>query len=1201
MLNLFVRRGSHALRCSITDRRDFYHQAHVTDERARTNMIPFSFSVSELAGFRALEIYKEELQRKKGERKERALAGDRLGMKSKEINGGSCLFPSFGALFQGDHLGVEFALEGHQNLLKREGLLIAERRLQGGEAFPLDHLVEGLIIDDFFVIEEVDKNMPKEQTNCFLLLQKAREAYRKHGLPGSVEKDVVAEDKFKAAGAECDSTRRTLGLGLCLLGSPLGKRIGLSCLSLRLARLPLISSKVAARVAGNWISCLLFRRCLSSVVDDLFALGSTCSLQEEEVYYRLSRRVSMELAHLAILAPLMVSDLSAPMSGEVVATDASLAMGAIVSKDVDEELARELWRRSEKKGTYTKLSNGFKSALLAAGVEDEDEDADCGPVSGLAEIERPPSFEFDFLEVCGGVGRVSQAMSELGHVVAPVLDLSNSRHYNLSSLGLLNWLIHMLASGRVKSIMCEPPCTTFSAAAHPACRSYRQPEGWNRRLPKVFRGNQLAFRSLILCLVAKRHKRPSGLEQPRLSKMAWLRAWKWLLKVGFQEAVIAMCHFGSIHRKEFRILISELDPEMLTAKCLGGHQHVRIEGSYTKDSAIYTEGMAMHLAKEFSRVLRKLKIEERDELRVDGKESVVVNDLLMTGGWTVVRQWFWKGSAHINLLETSVFISVLREAVVRRPGCRLVGILDSGVAIGALAKGRSSSRALQPYLRKGAALQIAGNLYPGLCFGPTRLNVADDPSRGVALRSSSHLGISDFLRPQELQLLNSRCSPRYLAGWTRLTFLVVVWNSCHQGAAASNAVDLSSQTSSLHTDLLLSLGFSWFLLAAFVLFCLSQLLSSRVFRSSLFLLAMAALPLNSATLVPESAAETERAHRRSNIVLASDRVLRQETRNNREKLLLQFRRWVETEGGDWNAIFGRSPLDPEEICSWLTSYGRDLHSSGKSYGRYSETINAIGSLRPIIKRQLTAAWDLAYAWLIDEPHQHHPALPQSILVAVITLGLLWGWPVESSIFGMCWAGLMRIGEILEARRSDVTLPCDAAPGVDYVLIRIREPKTRGRGARHQCARVDPSDLVSLITATFKNYSPEDPIWPFSPATLRRRFCQLLQSIGLPTKTLGTVRPYDLGSLRAGGATWMLGLTEDSSLVQRRGRWLAYRVMTIYLQEIQVVTAVPRLDPAVRKVIEDLNSVFPEVLNIALQHLRYHIPFRAWFLLFRHSS
>lgn len=677
--------------------------------------------------------------------------------------------------------------------------------------------------------------------------------------------------------------------------------------------------------------------------------------------------------------------------------------------------------------------------------------------------------------------------------------------------------------------------------------------------------------------------------------MAWLRAWQWLLSLGMEEAVIAMCQFNSIHRKEFRFLVSGLDPLRLTRKCRGGHVHVRIEGAYTRESAIYTIEMAQHVAAEFSRSLRAQRDEEAGEAERAGKESVLVNDVLMTGGWSVVRQWFWRGKSHINILETSVFVSVLKEAVVSKPGHRLAGILDSGVAIGSLSKGRSSSFSLQPCLKKGAALQIAGHLYPGLSFGPTRLNIADDPSRGASLRQPSMMSIAGFLQPEELHLVSEARTTRFLAGWIRLTFLIVVWTSCHQGAAASPAFASDIPLNWPHVCFACLIP-----LAAFVLFCLSDPLSSRVFRPVRLVLAMACFGSAGAVLFPETTAENERAHRRSNIVLASDRVLRQETRQNREKLLFQFRQWVEIEGGDWDLIFGRKPLDPEEICGWLTSYGRDLHASGKSYGRYSETVNAVGSLKPIIKRQLTAAWDLAYAWLIDEPHQHHPALPQSILVAVICLGLMWGWPVESSIFGMCWAGLMRIGELLEARRCDLTLPCDAAPGVNYVLIRIREPKTRGRGARHQCARVDPSDLVSLITATFRHYSPDEPLWPYSPSTLRRRFGLLLQSIGLPIRAVGSVRPYDLGSLR-GGATWMLGLTEDSTLVQRRGRWLAYRVMTIYLQEIQVVTAIPKLDPKVRRLIEDLNSVFPEVLQQAIQHLRYHIPFRAWFLLFRHSS
>jgi len=146
--------------------------------------------------------------------------------------------------------------------------------LQNGRAFPRGPVYEGLIIDDYFVIEEVERQVPKEETNAFVLLQQARAAYEKHCLPGSVEKDVVSEDVFKAAGGECDSSQQTLGLGLCTFGAPVGKRLALACLSLRLASLPMISSKVVARVAGNWISCLLYRRCLAAIVDDLFALGA---------------------------------------------------------------------------------------------------------------------------------------------------------------------------------------------------------------------------------------------------------------------------------------------------------------------------------------------------------------------------------------------------------------------------------------------------------------------------------------------------------------------------------------------------------------------------------------------------------------------------------------------------------------------------------------------------------------------------------------------------------------------------------------------------------------------------------------------------------------------------------------------------------------------------------------------------------------
>ena len=67
-----------------------------------------------------------------------------------------------------------------------------------------------------------------------------------------------------------------------------------------------------------------------------------------------------------------------------------------------------------------------------------------------------------------------------------------------------------------------------------------------------------------------------------------------------------------------------------------------------------------------------------------------------------------------------------------------------------------------------------------------------------------------------------------------------------------------------------------------------------------------------------------------------------------------------------------------------------MFAAGRSYGRYAETINSIAAARPLIKKQLTAAWDLAFCWLSDEPHQHHPAMPRSVLLAACSLSLMWG-------------------------------------------------------------------------------------------------------------------------------------------------------------------------------------------------------------------
>ena len=162
-----------------------------------------------------------------------------------------------------------------------------------------------------------------------------------------------------------------------------------------------------------------------------------------------------------------------------------------------------------------------------------------------------------------------------------------------------------------------------------------------------------------------------------------------------------------------------------------------------------------------------------------------------------------------------------------------------------------------------------------------------------------------------------------------------------------------------------------------------------------------------------------------------------------------------------------------------------------------------------------------------------------------------------------------------------------------ILLRIQEPKTRGRSARHQASCIDYQDIVILISAVFRKLDAAAPSWPWSPATLRRRFVTLQQAVGLDVSRKPDSSPYDLASLRPGGATFLLQQTEDSELVRRKGRWLSSRVLEIYIQEASVSTFQQKMSKRTYGRITELADAFPKILEKAVFFLNAHIPERAW--------
>ena len=360
-----------------------------------------------------------------------------------------------------------------------------------------------------------------------------------------------------------------------------------------------------------------------------------------------------------------------------------------------------------------------------------------------------------------------------------------------------------------------------------------------------------------------------------------------------------------------------------------------------------------------------------------------------------------------------------------------------------------------------------------------------------------------------------------------------------------------------------------------------------------FVVSCSAMPIQ-----PRNAADVNRAALRAAAdPLQEGRRVTDVTSSMRRTLLASFLAWTREEGIEWDT-FLRSPHQYlEEINLVLTTYGRALHRAGRPLQHYSETINAIATLKPTLKRHLQMAWSLGFGWVQWEPSTHHVAMPFQVLMSLLTLCLAWGWFNVGGCLALGWGAFLRAGEMIAGFRRDLQLPRDVQFSVPFALFSIQDPKTRNVAARHQCAKLDIPDLLDFLDITFGDFQPRQRLWPHAGQTLRLRLKALMSHIGLPTATSSGHKPLDLGSLRAGGATWGLTMTENPEMIRRRGRWINAKTMEIYIQELAAAQYLGTITEAARTNVFTLARAFPLVLKKALQLQTSGIPKSAWRFLY----
>ena len=98
--------------------------------------------------------------------------------------------------------------------------------------------------------------------------------------------------------------------------------------------------------------------------------------------------------------------------------------------------------------------------------------------------------------------------------------------------------------------------------------------------------------------------------------------------------------------------------------------------------------------------------------------------------WKPFFSFEFMAHKHINLLEIESAFSLLRHlAAEGRRTCRVLAMTDSRVALGALSRGRSSSRRVNYLLKKVAALCLCYGFQFDVVWVPTWGNPADATSR----------------------------------------------------------------------------------------------------------------------------------------------------------------------------------------------------------------------------------------------------------------------------------------------------------------------------------------------------------------------------------------------------------------------------------------------------------------------------------------
>ena len=245
-------------------------------------------------------------------------------------------------------------------------------------------------------------------------------------------------------------------------------------------------------------------------------------------------------------------------------------------------------------------------------------------------------------------------------------------------------------------------------------------------------------------------------------------------------------------------------------------------------------------------------------------------------------------------------------------------------------------------------------------------------------------------------------------------------------------------------------------------------------------------------------------------------------------------------------------MNPEEFDLPVSEFIEYLWVSGEPKSWANDTCSGLQHHVPNLRGKLVGSWRLLKAWSKTElPNR---ATPMSLVVLQAFMGMaLKEHDLNHALcYALCFQGLLRPAGAFQLIPQAVDLDLQACSAI--LTLNFSKVATR-TGSIEQISVDDPLAVFLLTKWISNDHRDSSANFIQNVSQFRRRFNARNLRLGFPKRKY---KPY---SMRRGGATLLLKLTQSYDHVTQRGRWAHVRTARIYINEAQAELANHDMSPA----------------------------------------